>query len=210
MNGLLGKKLGMTNVFAENGESFPCTVIETGSYKVTQIKTKEKDGYNAVQIGFLEKSEKNVTKPLLGHFKKSNVVPLRYLREFRCDEKIENLSLGSSITVDSVLSVGDVVSVSGNSKGRGFQGVVKRHHFGGGKQTHGQSDRVRAPGSIGSSSYPSRVFKGMRMAGRMGNTRSTIKNLEVIKIIPESNILIVKGSVPGYNNCIVEIRKVKK
>jgi large subunit ribosomal protein L3 len=209
MNGLLGKKLGMIRHFSETGEAIPCTVIEAGPCRIVQVKTKERDGYNAIQLGFGNKPERLVNKPLAGHFKKNDIAPSRVLREFR-DEPINDIQPGSEITVENVFSVGDNVKVISASKGRGFQGVVKRHHFGGGLLTHGQSDRVRAPGSIGSSSYPSRVFKGMRMAGRMGGTRTTVKNLTVIKIIPESNLILVKGSVPGYNSCYLEIQKEKK
>jgi large subunit ribosomal protein L3 len=206
MSGILGKKIGMTSVFNEKGESVPCTVIEAGPCIVTQIKTKAKDGYEAVQIGFEDKKEKHVNKPMSGHFKKANVNPKKLVREFR-NLDVTKYQTGSEIKVDSLFAAGDVVSVSGASKGKGFQGVVKRHHFGGGLRTHGQSDRVRAPGSIGSSSYPSRVFKGMRMAGRMGGTQITVKNLRVVQIIPESNLVLIRGSVPGYNNSYVEISK---
>ncbi len=207
MTGLLGKKLGMTSIFDETGQVIPCTVIEAGPCFVTQIKTKERDGYEAVQIGFEQKREKTVTKPLIGHFAKANAKPARFVREFRGNGTAE-LQPGQEIKVDSVFSKGDTVSVIGTSKGRGFQGVVKRHHFGGGFRTHGQSDRERAPGSVGSSSYPSRVFKGQRMAGRMGGDRVTVRNLKVVRIIPDSNLLLVKGSVPGAINGYVEIHKV--
>ncbi len=206
MTGILGKKIGMTSIFDEKGEALPCTVIEAGPCFVAQIKTKEKDGYEALQIGFEEKKERLINKPLLGHFKKANISGKRFLREFR-DVDISKYQLGAEIRVDSLFAKGDIVSVQGKSKGRGFQGVVKRHHFGGGVQTHGQSDRMRAPGSIGSSSYPSRVFKGMRMAGRMGGEKVTVKNLRVVQIIPESNLILILGSVPGYNNSYVEIHK---
>jgi large subunit ribosomal protein L3 len=206
MSGILGKKIGMTSIYDEKGESVPCTVIEAGPCIVTQIKTKAKDGYEAVQVGFENKKEKHVNKPMAGHFKKANVVPKKLIREFR-NLDVTKFQPGSEIKIDALFSNGDVVSVSGESKGRGFQGVVKRHHFGGGLRTHGQSDRVRAPGSIGSSSYPSRVFKGMRMAGRMGGSRVTVKNLRVIQIIPESNLVLIRGSVPGFNNSYVEILK---
>lgn len=206
MSGILGKKIGMTSIFNEQGESIPCTVIEAGPCYITQIKTKDNDGYDAIQIGFEDKRESLVNKPMIGHFKKSNMKPKRILREFKGFD-VSKLQVGAEIKVDAIFSIGDVISVSGTSKGRGFQGVVKRHHFGGGFKTHGQSDRVRAPGSIGSSSYPSRVFKGMKMAGRMGGERVTVKNLKILRIIPESNILLVKGSVPGYNNSYVEIHK---
>ena len=209
MNGLLGKKLGMMQYFANNGEVVPCTVIEAGPCRIVQVKTNEKDGYSAIQVGFGEKPERNVNKPLAGHFKKAGISATRYLIEFR-NENLNEVKVGMEFKVDSVFSVGDFIKVVGTSKGRGFQGVVKRHHFGGGKQTHGQSDRVRAPGSIGSSSYPSRVFKGMRMAGRMGGTRVSVKNLKVIKIIPESNLMLVQGSVPGHNNSFIVLHKEVK
>ncbi len=207
MTGLLGKKLGMTSIFDESGQVIPCTVIEAGPCFVTQIKTKERDGYEAVQLGFDEKKERLVTKPLAGHFAKANAKPQRLVREFR-GNGVAELQPGQEIKVDKVFSKGDTVSVIGTSKGRGFQGVVKRHHFGGGFRTHGQSDRERAPGSIGSSSYPSRVFKGLRMAGRMGGEQVTVRNLKVVGIIPDSNLLLVRGSVPGAINGYLEIHKV--
>jgi len=206
MTGLLGKKLGMTSIFDETGQVVPCTVIEAGPCFVTQIKTKDRDGYEAVQIGFSEKHERLVTKPLRGHFAKANTKPVRVIREFR-GNGIAELQPGQEIKVETVFSKGDVVSIVGTSKGRGFQGVVKRHHFGGGFRTHGQSDRERAPGSVGSSSYPSRVFKGMRMAGRMGGDRITVHNLKVVGVIADSNLLLVKGSVPGAINGYLEIHK---
>ncbi|MBI3110851.1 MAG: 50S ribosomal protein L3 [Ignavibacteriales bacterium] len=203
---MLGKKLGMTSIFDENGQMIPCTIIEAGPCYVTQIKTKEKDGYDAVQLGYDEINERLANKPMKGHLRKSGVKPLRLLSEFRSFNGTK-LELGAELKVD-LFQQGDTVDVTGRSKGRGFQGVVKRHHFGGvGMTTHGQSDRVRAPGSIGGSSYPSRVFKGMRMAGRMGGERVTVKNLTVVKVISDSNILIVKGSVPGAINSYVEIIK---
>jgi large subunit ribosomal protein L3 len=206
VSGILGKKIGMTSIFDDNGQMIPCTIIEAGPCYVTQIRTKVKDGYEAVQLGFDEIKERLVTKPLKGHFKKSGVKPLRLISEFRIINGTQ-FQLGQEVRVDS-FEQGEIVDVSGRSKGRGFQGVVKRHHFGGvGMTTHGQSDRVRAPGSIGSSSYPSRVLKGMRMAGRMGGERVTVKNLKVLKVIAESNILIVKGSVPGAINSYLEIVK---
>jgi len=206
VSGILGKKLGMTSLFDDNGEAIPCTVIEAGPCYVTQVKTKEHDGYDAVQLGFDQAKDRLTTKPLKGHFAKSGAKALRLLHEFRNFNGTE-LKAGAEIRVD-LFHRGDTVSVTGKSKGRGFQGVVKRHHFGGvGMTTHGQSDRVRAPGSIGSSSFPSRVFKGMRMAGRMGNSQVTVKNLKVVKVVPESNLLIVKGSVPGPINSYLEIVK---
>lgn len=208
MSGILGKKIGMTSIFDESGEAIPCTVIEAGPCYVTQVKTSTIDGYDAVQLGFDERPERTANKPFLGHLAKAGVKALRLLREFR-NINGTSAKLGDEIRCD-VFAQGDVVDVTGRSKGRGFQGVVKRHHFRGvGMTSHGQSDRVRAPGSIGSSSYPSRVFKGMRMAGRMGNDQVTVKNLQVVKVIPESNILIVRGSVPGAINGYLEITKAQ-
>ncbi len=208
MTGLLGKKLGMTSIFDDTGQVIPCTVIEAGPCYVIQIKTKDRDGYEAVQLGFAERKERLVTRPLRGHFARSGAKPVRILREFR-GNGISEIQPGQEIRVDRVFTKGDVVSIIGTSKGKGFQGVVRRHHFGGGFRTHGQSDRERAPGSIGSSSHPSRVFKGMRMAGRMGGGRVTVRNLRVVGIIADSNILLVKGSVPGAINGFVEIHKNK-
>lgn len=206
MTGLLGKKIGMTSIFDETGQVIPCTVIEAGPCFVTQVKTKERDGYEAVQIGFHSQKERRVTKPLAGHYAKATVKPLRIVREFR-GNGVSDLQPGQEVKVENVFSTGDTVSIIGTSKGRGFQGVVKRHHFGGGFRTHGQSDRERAPGSIGSSSYPSRVFKGTRMAGRMGGERVTVRNLKVVGVIADSNLLLVKGSVPGAANGFLEIHK---
>jgi len=205
MNGILGKKIGMTGVFDDKGNYIPCTVIEAGPCYVTQIKTLENDGYQAIQVGFGEKPERLVNKPLMGHFNKANVKPAYYLGEFRVDD-VSKYKVGDKIDV-SIFTVGDKVKVTGTSIGRGFQGVVKRHHFGGGSVTHGQSDRLRAPGSIGASSYPSRVFKGQRMAGRMGGVKRTVRNLSVINVITDSNLLLVKGSVPGAKNSLVKIFK---
>ena len=203
---LLGKKLGMTSLFTETGIHVPCTVIEAGPCPVVQIKTLEKDGYSAVQVGYGKKEKKKVNKPLLGHFTKSGVDPTTLLKEFR-DLNLE-VQIGLELTVDQ-FKKGDKVKVSGNSKGRGFQGVVKRHHFGGvGMTSHGQSDRMRAPGSIGSSSYPSRVFKGLKMAGRMGGKQTSIRNLEIVDVIPEQNLILIKGSVPGAINSVLEIVKL--
>lgn len=196
----------MTSVFDENGIAVPCTVIEAGPCYVTQIRTKAKDGYEAVQLGYDEKPERLVNKPLAGHFVKAGVKALRLLREFQ-NINVQDVQLGAEVKVD-VFAKGDLVSVSAKSKGRGFQGVVKRHHFAGvGLATHGQSDRQRHPGSIGGSSYPSRVFKGMRMAGRMGFENVTVRNLQVIQVIPESNLILVKGSIPGAKNTYVTITK---
>ena len=204
---LLGRKLGMTSIFSDNGEYVPCTVIEAGPCAVVQVRTIDKDGYSAIQLGYEDIPERKVSQPQSGHFKKAGIAPKRHLKEFRS----ENITLapGETLTVDGVFQVGDKVKISGTSKGRGFQGVMKRHHFGGvGMTSHGQSDRERAPGSIGSSSYPSRVFKGMRMAGRMGGTKISIRNLEVLDIMPDQNLLIIKGSIPGAINSIVEIVKL--
>jgi large subunit ribosomal protein L3 len=206
VSGILGKKLGMTSIFSENGEAIPCTIIEAGPCFVTHVKTKNKDGYDAVQLGFDEKPERLVSKPMKGQFARAKSKALRWLREFREVNGFPT-ELGAEVRVD-IFAQGDVVDVRGRSKGRGFQGVVKRHHFGGvGHTTHGQSDRVRAPGSIGASSYPSRVFKGMRMAGRMGHDQVTVRNLQILRVIPESNILIIKGSIPGAINGYVEVVK---
>ncbi|MEJ5352136.1 MAG: 50S ribosomal protein L3 [Melioribacteraceae bacterium] len=206
MPGLLAKKLGMTNIFAEDGKIIPVTVLEAGPCIVYAVKTKEKDGYESLQLGFGERKEKHVNKPQLAVFQKLGLKPPRVLKEFRNFE-IENYKVGDEIRVD-IFQEGDKVKVSGKSKGKGFQGVVKRHGFGGvGSTTHGQSDRVRAPGSIGASSFPSRVFKGQRMAGRMGYDNVTIRNLKVVKVIPEKNIIMVKGAVPGSINSIVAINK---
>jgi large subunit ribosomal protein L3 len=206
VSGILGKKIGMTSLFDENGEAVPCTVIEAGPCYVTQVRTQAKDGYDAIQLGFDEKKDRLVNKPLKGHFAKAATKALRLMREFR-GVNGTSMKAGDEVKVD-MFAPGDIVDVSGKSKGRGFQGVVKRHHFSGvGMTTHGASDRVRAPGSIGGSSYPSRVFKGMRMGGRMGFERITIKNLKVVKVIPESNILIIRGSVPGAINGYLEIVK---
>ena len=195
----------MTSVFSADGKNVPCTVIEVGPCVVTQIKTIEKDGYEAVQIGYEEAKEKNTTAPLAGHFKKAGTTPKRHLAEFTGFEG--ELSLGDSLTVEMFADCG-FVDVVGTSKGKGFQGVVKRHGFGGvGQATHGQDDRLRKPGSIGACSYPAKVFKGMRMGGHMGNERVTTHNLQVLKVIPEHNLLLIKGSVPGYKGSIVSIVK---
>ena len=205
MSGIIGKKIGMTSVFSVEGKNIPCTVIEAGPCPVTQIRTVEKDGYNAVQLGFLEKKEKHATKPEIGHCKKAGTTPKKKLVEF--DGFDGEVKLGDVITVD-FLDASSFVDIAGISKGKGFQGVVRRHGFGGvGESTHGQHNRLRAPGSIGASSYPSRVFKGMRMAGRMGGEKITVQNLQVLKVIPENNLLIVKGSVPGANGSYLIITK---
>lgn len=205
MIGILGKKIGMTTVFQNDGNAVPCTVIEAGPCYITQIKSKEKDGYESVQLGFEEKKEKNSTKPMIGKFKKVKAPVLRHVKEVR-DFPVENLKEGDQIKVD-MFKEGDTVKVTGTSKGKGFQGVVKRHGFAGGQRTHGQSDRQRAPGSIGGSSYPSRVFKGQRMAGRMGGDTVTVRNMKVVKIFNDSNLILIKGAVPGTKTGLVEIYK---
>lgn len=195
MFGLIGKKVGMTSVFLDNGKNVACTVIQAGPCNVTQIKTQDKDGYSAVQLGFDEKKEKSCVKPEIGHFKKAGVAPKRKVVEFR--DVTSDVTLGQEFNV-TLFSAGDWLDITGISKGKGFQGVVKRHGFAGvGEATHGQHNRLRAPGSIGACSTPSRVFRGMRMAGRTGSDRVTIQNLEIIKVLPEQNLLVVKGSVPG-------------
>ena len=205
MPGLIGKKIGMTSVFSAEGKNVPCTVIELGPCVVTQIKSVEKDGYNAVQLGFEEAKEKNTTAPLMGHFKKAGVTPKRHLAEFTNFD--QELNLGDTVTVE-MFADSSFVDVIATSKGKGFQGVVKRHGFGGvGQVTHGQDDRLRKPGSIGACSYPAKVFKGMRMGGQMGNERVTTHNLQVLKVIPEHNLLLIKGSVPGYKGSIVSVIK---
>ncbi|WP_302346844.1 50S ribosomal protein L3 [uncultured Duncaniella sp.] len=205
MPGLLGKKSGMTSVFSADGKNVPCTVIEVGPCVVTQVKTVDKDGYAAVQLGFEEKKEKHTTNPMAGHFKKAGVAPQRHLAEFKGFG--EEVKLGDTITVD-FFSENDFVDIQGTSKGKGFQGVVKRHGFGGvGQSTHGQHNRLRAPGSVGACSYPAKVFKGMRMAGQMGNEKVTVQNLRVVKVLPEHNVLLIKGSIPGSKGSIVLIEK---
>lgn len=205
MRGLLGKKLGMTRFFDEEGGSVPATLIEAGPCTVVQIKTEDRDGYEAVQLGYGRKKEKRTTKALMGHFKKAGVPPQRILHEFRQFSLEAEYKEGDEIKAD-IFSEGDLVSVSGTSKGRGFAGVVKRHGFHGGPKTHGQSDRLRSPGSIGQSATPNRVFKGMKMAGRMGNDRTTIRNLKILKVIPEKNLILLEGGVPGSRNSVIEIR----
>lgn len=206
MSGLIGKKVGMTSMYNADGQALACTVIETGPCVVTQVRTEDNDGYSAVQLGFGEKKQKNTTQQLLGHFKKANTTPKRKLVEFKTFER--ELALGQTLTVSDVFEEGDFIDVVGTAKGRGFQGVVKRHGFGGvGGQTHGQHNRGRHPGSIGACSYPSRVFKGIRMAGRMGNNRVKIQNLRVLKLFPEQNVMVVSGSVPGAKNSFVIIEK---
>ena len=204
MPGLIGRKIGMTSVFSADGKNVPCTVIEAGPCVVTQVKTVEKDGYKAYQLGYGEAKEKRTNKPMTGIFKKAGTTPKKHLAEFKFDEEYD---LGDTLTVEMFNGVG-YVDVVGTSKGKGFQGVVKRHGFGGvGQATHGQDDRLRKPGSIGACSYPAKVFKGMRMGGQMGGDRVTTQNLKVLKVIPEQNLIIVKGSTAGYNGSTVLIQK---
>ena len=205
MSGLIGKKVGMTSIFDENGKNIPCTIIEAGPCVVTQVRTKEVDGYDALQLGFDDKAEKRATKAELGHFKKAGTSVKKKVVEFQGFEG--NYKLGDTITVD-FFTEGEFVDITGVSKGKGFQGVVRRHGFGGvGQTTHGQHNRLRAPGSVGASSYPSRVFKGMRMAGRMGAEKVTVQNLKVLKVVAEKNLLVVKGCIPGHKNAYVTIHK---
>jgi large subunit ribosomal protein L3 len=205
MPGLLGKKIGMTNYYSEDGTVTPVTVIEAGPCTVVTVRTKEIDGYEALQLGFGSKKEKHLTKPQIEDYKKKNLKPSSVLKEFR-NFDISEYKVGDELNTD-LFSEFDVVKVSGKSKGKGFQGVMKRHGFHGGQRTHGQGDRERAPGSIGQSSWPSRVLKGMKMGGRMGYKRITTTGLKVVKIIAEQNIILVKGAVPGAINSIVEIKK---
>jgi large subunit ribosomal protein L3 len=206
MAGIIGKKIGMTSVFSVEGKNIPCTVIQAGPCVVTQVKSVEKDGYHSLQLGFDEKREKSANKPEVGHFKKAGTTPKRKVVEFK-DTFRQHFDLGDVITVD-IFHENDYVDVEGVSKGKGFQGVVRRHGFSGvGQTTHGQHNRLRAPGSLGASSWPSRVFKGLRMAGRMGGEIHTIENLLVLKVIPEQNIIVLKGSVPGAKGSYISIRK---
>ena len=196
----------MTSIYGASGKNIPCTVLEVGPCVVTQVRTLEKDGYTAVQLGFGERTEKSTSKAMQGHFKRAGVSPKRSLVEFK--SFANDLQLGDTVKVEDVFNEGEYVSVIGTSKGKGFQGVVKRHGFAGvGQATHGQHNRLRAPGSIGAASYPARVFKGMRMAGQMGNARVTMENLEVLKVMPEEGVLVVKGAVPGHKGATVVIRK---
>ncbi len=205
MPGLIGKKIGMTSVFSADGKNVPCTVIEVGPCEVTQVKTVATDGYDALQLGFEDAKEKHLTKPQIGHFAKAGVAPKRHLAEFKGFDG--EYKLGDKITVE-MFSESDFVDIIGTSKGKGFQGVVKRHGFGGvGQATHGQHNRLRKPGSIGACSYPAKVFKGMRMAGQTGNKRVTVQNLQVVKVLPEYNVLMIKGSIPGSKGSIVLIEK---
>ncbi len=205
MSGLIGKKVGMTSIFDDNGKNIPCTVIEAGPCVVTQVRTEEVDGYSALQLGFDDKAEKRANKAEMGHFKKAGSSTKKKVVEFRDFEG--DFKLGETVGVD-VFVEGEFVDVSATSKGKGFQGVVKRHGFAGvGQATHGQHNRLRAPGSIGAASYPARVFKGMKMAGRMGGGRVTVQNLRVLKVVPEKNLLVVKGCVPGHKNAYLTIEK---
>lgn len=204
MPGLIGRKVGMTSIYSAEGKATPCTVIEAGPCVVTQLKTQDRDGYEATQLGFGEAREKNTPSALKGHFKKANTTPKSKVVEF---DGFDGLNLGDTVNAD-LFEEGDYVSISGTSKGKGFQGVVKRHGFGGvGQATHGQHNRLRAPGSIGAASYPARVFKGMRMGGQMGNKTVTIENLQVLKVLTDKNLLVVKGSIPGAKGSIVIIEK---
>lgn len=208
MLGIIGKKIGMTSLYNSEGRSMPCTVIEGGPCVVTQIKTLEKDGYQAVQLGYVDKKEKHTSRPLQGHFKKAGCLPQKTLREFKNFSKELEVELGQTIRLEDVFKKDEYIDIVGISKGKGFQGVVKRHGFRGvGGRTHGQHNRERAPGSIGGSSTPSRVFKGMRMAGRQGGMRVKIANLKVLKMVPEQNLIVVKGAVPGPNNAYISLEK---
>jgi len=210
MSGIIGKKIGMTSLFGADGRNVACTVIQAGPCVVTQVKNKETDGYTAVQLAYGERKEKNTPKALKGHFNKANTTPKKEVIEFR-NFKMEfegEISIGQDINVDQVFKEGDFLDAIGTSKGKGFQGVVKRHNFAGvGDATHGQHNRLRAPGSIGGASYPARVFKGMRMAGRTGGDRIKVLNLEVMKIIPEENLIVISGSIPGPKNSTVILEK---
>jgi large subunit ribosomal protein L3 len=206
MQGLIGKKIGMTSIFGADGKNIACTVIEAGPCVVTQVKTEETDGYEGVQIAYGEKKEKNTPQPLQGHFKKANTTPKHKVVEYRDCEL--DVNLGDVLTVADIFEEGEFVNVIGNSKGKGFQGVVKRHKFRGvNDATHGQHNRQRAPGSIGAASYPAKVFKGMKMAGRMGNKRVKVRNLEIAKILPEKNLILVSGAIPGHKGAYVIIEK---
>jgi large subunit ribosomal protein L3 len=206
MNGLIGKKIGMTSIYDTDGKYIAVTVIDASPNVVTQVKTADSDGYNALQVAYGEAKEKNVSNQMIGHFKKANTTPKKKVAEFR--NSTTDKALGDTVSISDVFAEGDKIRAVATSKGKGFQGVVKRHNFSGvGESTHGQHNRGRAPGSIGSSAYPSKVFKGLRMAGRMGNDTVTIKNLKIAKLLPEKNIILVKGSVPGHNGCFVILEK---
>ena len=217
MAGIIGKKIGMTSIFDENGINTPCTIIQAGPCVVTQIKTMDNDGYESIQIGFEDKKEKKVIKPEIGHLKKSKSTPKKIYKEFASFKlnilneedggvSFQDIKLGETLTINQLFKEGEFVDVSGKSKGKGFQGVVKRHGFAGvGDATHGQHNRMRAPGSIGAASYPARVFKGMRMAGRMGGNRVSLQNLKIMKILVDKNVILLKGAIPGPKNSYVEI-----
>ena len=208
MLGIIGRKVGMTTLYDSDGRSVPCTVVQGGPCVVTQIRTLEKDGYQAVQLGYAEKKEKNTSRALLGHYKKADCTPKHKLVEFRGFSEVMPVTHGQTIRLEDIFVEGEYVDAIGTSKGRGFQGVVKRHGFSGvGDRTHGQHNRERAPGSVGASSFPSRVFKGIRMAGRMGNQRTKAANLKVLKILPEQNLIVIKGAVPGAPNAYVVLKK---
>lgn len=206
MSGLIGKKVGMTSIYSEEGKNLPCTVLEVGPCVVTQVKTEDKDGYAAVQLGFGDRKESRTTQAMAGHFKKAGVHARQELVEFNGFE--QDYNPGDEVKLEDVFQEGEYVSVVGTSKGRGFQGVVRRHGFGGvGQATHGQHNRMRAPGAIGAASTPARVYKGMRMAGQMGNSRVTVENLQVLKVMAEEGLLVVKGAVPGHKGATVIVRK---
>ena len=209
MSGLIGKKVGMTSIYDANGKNIPCTVIEAGPCVVTQIRSKEKEGYDAIQLAFEDKKEKHTTKAEMGHFKKAGITPKKVVAEFTRFEADHQKQFGDIIKVD-IFQEGEFIDVVGTSKGKGFQGVVKRHHFHGvGEATHGQHDRLRAPGSVGASSWPSRVWPGLRMAGRMGGKRVKVVNLQILKIILERNLVLVKGAIPGPSGAYVIIERWK-
>lgn len=209
MNGLIGKKIGMTSIFDKSGRNVACTVIEAGPCVVTQVKTDDSDGYTAVQLAYGDAKAKNTSQPLQGHFKKAGTEPKRRIVEMRDFNAVQK-SLGDTVLVDEIFAEGDVIHAIGTTKGKGFQGVMRRHGFGGvGGATHGQHNRLRAPGSMGASSFPSRVFKGKRLGGRMGNDRVKVKNLRVLKVFPDQNLILVKGAVPGHNGAFVILEKKK-
>lgn len=210
MSGIIGRKIGMTSLYSAEGKNIPCTVVEAGPCVVTQVKNTETDGYTAVQLAYGDRKEKNTPKALKGHFDKAKTTPKKQVAEFR-NFRVEfegGVKLGQELKVDEIFQEGDFVDASGTSKGKGFQGVVKRHNFGGvGQATHGQHNRLRAPGSIGGASYPARVFKGMRMAGRTGGGKVKVTNLQVLKIMPEKNLIVISGSIPGPKNSTVILEK---
>ncbi len=210
IEGLIGKKIGMTQIFDKDGKVIPVTAIKLGPCVVVQKRTVEKDGYEAVQVGFLEENKKvkKVTKPMMGHFKKAGVAPVKILKEFKPLVSLNDIKLGEKITFDKIFQINEKVDVTGRSKGKGFQGVMKRHGFHGGRATHGSMFH-RAPGSIGASAYPSRVIKGKRMPGHMGDEKVTVKNLEVVGMYPDRNVVLLKGAVPGYSGSYVFVRKKK-